>query len=99
MGDPNWSAEERNDILAGWRRYVKEKLGKPAGRRIWFDHGTETLDAFYQPYQENLDAALVANGWNKGRDFSSKVYVGTPHEENAWAARLDDVFGWMLQRW
>lgn len=99
LGDPNWSAEERNDILAGWRRYVKEKLGKPAGRRIWFDHGTETLDAFYQPYQENLDAALVANGWNKGRDFSSKVYVGTPHEENAWAARLDDVFGWMLQRW
>ena len=49
--------------------------------------------------QENLDTALVKTGWVKGRDFSTKVYAGTPHEENAWAARLDDIFIWMLQRW
>lgn len=97
LGDPNWSNEERGDIMSAWRRYVSEQLGKPKGRRIWFDHGTETLDAFYQPYQENLDAALIAQGWRKGRDFSSKVFPGTPHEENAWAARLDEIFGWMLQ--
>lgn len=97
LGDPNWSKKERDDIMSAWRRYVSEQLGKPKGRRIWFDHGTETLDAFYQPYQENFDAALVARGWRKGRDFSSRVYPGTPHEENAWAARLDDIFGWMLQ--
>jgi Putative esterase len=95
---PNWTLQERSEIFAAWRTYVKSELGKPAGRRIWFDHGTETLDAFYRPYQENLDAALVANGWRNGRDFSSRVYEGTPHEENAWAARMDDIFGWMLHR-
>ena len=99
LGDPNWSAEERADIFAAWQTYVRQELGKPQGRRIWFDHGTATLDSFYQPYQENLDAALVANGWKRGRDFSSKAYAGAPHEENAWAARLDDIFGWMLQGW
>ena len=99
LANPNWSAEQRSEILAAWRAYVVRELGKPAGRRIWFDHGTETLDAFYRPYQENLDAALVAKGWKKGRDFSSRVYEGTPHEENAWAARMDDIFGWMLQGW
>jgi predicted alpha/beta superfamily hydrolase len=99
LGNPNWSNEERKAIFDAWRRYVREKLGKPMGRRIWFDHGTETLDAFYQPYQEVLDAALSENGWRKGLDFSSRVYPGTPHEENAWAARLDDVFGWMLKDW
>jgi enterochelin esterase-like enzyme len=99
LANPNWSAEERGDIMAGWRAYVDCELGKPAGRRIWFDHGTETLDAFYQPYQENLDAALVAKGWKKGRDFSSRAYDGTPHDENAWAARMDDIFGWMLKDW
>jgi predicted alpha/beta superfamily hydrolase len=98
LANPNWSDEERKDIFHAWQIYVKQELGKPNGRRIWFDHGTETLDAFYRPYQENLDAALVANGWRKGRDFSSRVYAGTPHEENAWAARMDDIFGWMLQR-
>lgn len=97
LGNPDWTDEERSDIMAAWRAYVERELGKPNGRRIWFDHGTETLDAFYRPYQENLDAALVANGWRKGRDFSSRVYKGTPHEENAWAARMDDIFGWMLQ--
>lgn len=97
LGNPNWSDSERSDIFAAWRSYVRQELGKPRGRRIWFDHGTETLDAFYRPYQENLDAALVANGWREGRDFSSRVYEGTPHEENAWAARMDDMFGWMLK--
>ncbi|MBL0923715.1 MAG: alpha/beta hydrolase [Sphingomonadaceae bacterium] len=99
LGDPNWTASEREDIFAAWRAYAAKELRKPAGRRIWFDHGTETLDAFYEPYQQVLDAALEANGWVKGRDFSSRVYKGTPHEENAWAARLDDVFGWMLKGW
>lgn len=97
LGDPNWSETERQDIFSAWQKYVKLDLDKPNGRRIWFDHGTETLDAFYQPYQANMDAALFANGWRKGRDFQSTVYPGTPHEENAWAARLDDIFGWMLQ--
>ena len=99
LGNPNWTAEEQKDIFAAWRNYVGQELGNPKGRRIWFDHGTETLDAFYQPYQENLDAALVANSWSKGRDFSSRVYEGTPHEENAWAARMDDIFSWMLKAW
>ena len=97
LGDPNWSESERQDIISAWKKYVKLDLGKPDGRRIWFDHGTETLDAFYQPYQNSLDAALLANGWRKGQDFKSTVYPGTPHEENAWAARLDDIFGWMLR--
>lgn len=97
LGDPNWSNAEKQDIFSAWQKFVELELGKPKGRRIWFDHGTEMLDAFYQLYQENLDAALIANGWTKGRDFDSRIYVGAPHEENAWAARLDDIFGWMLQ--
>jgi predicted alpha/beta superfamily hydrolase len=97
LGNPAWTEAERADILSAWQIYVRQELGKPKGRRIWFDHGTETLDAFYQPYQQNLDAALIANGWREGRDFSSRVYQGAAHEENAWAARMDDIFGWMLK--
>lgn len=99
LAGPEWSDAQRDSVFEAWRQYVRGLLGKPKGRRIWFDHGTETLDAFYRPYQENLDAALVANKWRKGRDFSSRIYEGAAHEENAWAARMDDIFGWMLKDW
>jgi predicted alpha/beta superfamily hydrolase len=85
------------DPIAMWETYLAQKLGKPAGRRLWMDHGTETLDAYYDPWQRRIDAKLLQLGWRKGRDFESRVYLGAAHEENAWAARLDDVFAWLLK--
>jgi predicted alpha/beta superfamily hydrolase len=85
------------DPIAMWEAYFDRKLGKPAGRRLWMDHGTETLDAYYDPWQRRIDAKLVQLGWRKGRDFESRVYPGAAHEENAWAARLDDIFAWLLK--
>jgi enterochelin esterase-like enzyme len=91
-----WSDADKVSIQQAWQQFVPGVLGKPQGRRLWLDHGTQTLDSFYAPYQQVFDAALLQTGWRKGRDFSSKVYPGTPHDENAWAARLDEVFVWML---
>ena len=84
------------DVLGLWKAYLAAHLGAPAGRRLWMDHGTQTLDALYGPWQDAIDADLAALGWRKGHDFESRVYPGTAHEENAWAARLDDIFGWLL---
>lgn len=80
-----------------WEDYLTRKLGRPAGRRLWMDHGTETLDAYYDPWQRRIDARLGQLGWRQGRDFESRVYPGAAHEENAWAARLDDIFAWLLK--
>ena len=87
----------RQDVADVWRAYLAQYLGKPDGRRIWMDHGDGTLDAFYAPYQERIDAQILAAGWRKSRDFESRVYKGTAHEENAWAARMDDIFGWLMR--
>ncbi len=89
----------RNQILADWKRWIDTRLGKPRGRRLWMDHGTLTLDAGYAPYQQPVDTALERIGWRRGKDVSSRVYVGAAHEENAWAARLDDIFIWLLRDW
>lgn len=80
-----------------WKAYLTQHLGKPAGRRLWMDHGDQTLDASYPPFQALIDADLVALGWRKGRDFESRAYPGAAHEENAWAARMDDMLGWLLR--
>ena len=80
-----------------WKTYLTQHLGKPTGRRFWMDHGDKTLDAAYPAWQPLIDQDVAALGWKRGRDFESRMYPGAAHEENAWAARLDDIFGWLLQ--
>ncbi len=79
-----------------WRGMLREKLGEPQGRKLWFDHGTATLDAYYPPYQAAIDAHISKTNWVRGRDWESREYDGAEHEENAWAARLPDVLNWLL---
>ena len=99
LGDLEKVAPLRADVEAVWQATIAGDLGSPRGRRLWMDHGDQTLDANYAPYQTGIDTALVKAGWRDGRDFVSRVYPGTAHEENAWAARLDDIFGWLLAGW
>lgn len=86
------------DTLAVWTGFFDRTLGTPTGRRIWMDHGTGTLDAFYAPYQEPIDAEFAKLGWRRGIDFESRIYPGAEHEENAWAARLPEILSWLFHR-
>lgn len=85
------------DALEIDQAWFTAHLGRAKGRRLWMDHGTATLDAFYAPYQEPIDVAVAKAGWKRGRDFQSKVYPGAEHEENAWAARLPEIFEFLLR--
>ncbi len=96
--DPRQVGEANPELIALWDGWFAARLGQPGGRRVWLDHGTATLDAFYAPYQQKIDARFAASGWQRGRDWESKVYDGAEHEENAWARRLPEVFGWLLRK-
>lgn len=96
--DPRVVAGEDSGVKALWDAWFAARLGKPDGRRIWMDHGTATLDQFYAPYQQVIDARFAAEGWQRGRDWESRVYEGAEHEENAWAARLPEIFVWLLAK-
>ena len=96
--DPRVVAGEDSGVKQMWDAWFAARLGKPDGRRVWMDHGTATLDQFYAPYQQVVDARFAAAGWQKGRDWESKVYEGAEHEENAWAARLPEIFVWLLAK-
>jgi predicted alpha/beta superfamily hydrolase len=95
--DPRAVGAENPALAALWRQWFAEHLGAPDGRRVWLDHGDQTLDAFYDPYQRQIDAQMAASGWRKGVDWESKVYPGAAHEENAWAARLPEILAWLLR--
>ena len=96
--DPRAVGEANPELIALWDGWFAARLGQPDSRRVWMDHGTATLDAFYAPYQQAIDARMAASGWQRGRDWESKVYEGAEHEENAWARRLPEVFGWLLRK-
>ncbi|WP_066528673.1 alpha/beta hydrolase [Erythrobacter sp. CCH5-A1] len=96
--DPRAVAGEDSGVAQMWDAWFAARLGPPDGRRVWMDHGTATLDQFYAPYQQVVDARFTVAGWQRGRDWESRVYEGAEHEENAWAARLPEVFGWLLAK-
>ena len=96
--DPRAVGPANPQLIALWDRWFATRLGQPGGRRLWLDHGTATLDAFYAPYQEAIDARITASGWKSGVDWQSKVYPGAAHEENAWAARLPEMLEWLLAK-
>ncbi|WP_374531244.1 alpha/beta hydrolase [Novosphingobium sp.] len=96
--DPREVGAADAQLIALWDKWFADRLGQPDGRRLWLDHGTGTLDAFYSPYQDAIDRRIEQSGWRRGIDFQSKVYPGAEHEENAWAARLPEIFGWLLAK-
>jgi glycosidase/predicted alpha/beta superfamily hydrolase len=68
--------------------YLARHLPAREGHRLYFDHGTATLDAAYAPYQRRVDALLRNSGWREGKDFKSYEDAGAAHDERAWRARL-----------
>ncbi len=95
--DPRVVGAANPELIALWDQWFAAHLGAPDGRKLWLDHGTETPDAFYAPYQQAVDRRIAAMGWVKARDWQSRTYPGAAHEENSWAARLPDVFAWLLR--
>jgi enterochelin esterase-like enzyme len=68
-------------------RYIREQFPSPAHHRLYFDHGTRTLDAWYGPTQRRVDRILAAKGW-VGNHLETLVFPGADHSERSWSARL-----------
>lgn len=78
--------------------WLAAHLPDPRTHRIYFDHGTQTLDAAYAPYQQRMDAAMREHGYVAGSNWMSRVFEGDEHAEKSWRARLDIPLRFMLQR-
>lgn len=75
--------------------YLQTHAPAPANHRLYFDHGTATLDAMYAPIQQRVDRLFRARGYTPA-DFRSEVFPGAAHTEDAWAARLDQPMQFLL---
>ena len=71
--------------------YLNKKIPSPNNHKIYFDYGTETLDAYYEPYQLKVDKIIERKGYKEGNWMSLK-FTGEDHSEKAWAKRMDYPF-------
>ncbi len=78
--------------------WVRGALPDPASHRIWFDHGTATLDSLYAPYQRRVDAAMKARGYVEGKSWITRVYPGADHSERSWRVRVAEPLEFLLGR-
>jgi predicted alpha/beta superfamily hydrolase len=56
--------------------------------RVYFDFGTETLDADYEPYQLLMDDVMRAKGFQENVDWMTRKYEGHDHSPKYWRERL-----------
>jgi len=78
---------KNNPIPDAFMNYLKSHLPDPSTHKIYFDHGDQTLDSLYQPYQLRADAIMRDKGYNK-KNWMSKEFPGENHSEKSWAKRL-----------
>lgn len=69
--------------------YVENHLPDPNTHRIYFDHGTSTIDAYYGPWETKALLKAQEKGYQYGQNLDSYIDYGAPHEESAWASRVD----------
>lgn len=67
--------------------YMERTMPSPGKHKIYFDHGTLTLDSFYKPTQERADAILLDKGYNAS-NWMTKEFHGEDHSERDWAERF-----------
>lgn len=78
---------ENNPIPEAFYNYLKTNLPNPKNHRIYFDYGTATLDAMYEPLQLKVDEIMKDKGYNS-LNWSTNKFEGEDHSEKAWQKRL-----------
>ncbi len=72
-------------------------LPDPSTHKVYFDFGTETLDAQYEPFQIKVDQMMVDKGYTKGNNWVTKKFEGASHDEKSWRARIHIPLEFLLQ--
>jgi predicted alpha/beta superfamily hydrolase len=78
---------ENNPIPESFFSYMKEKLPNPKNHKLYFDYGTETLDADYLRYEYRIDEILKEKGYDSTNSKNLK-FEGENHSEASWQKRI-----------
>ena len=95
-GGKSINDEEYAAVSSAFERYLDPSLPDPRSHRLYFDHGTETLDAVYSRYQKRVDAIVARRGYRQGANWISRNFPGQAHNEKSWASRVEVPLRFLL---
>ncbi|MEN6454737.1 MAG: alpha/beta hydrolase-fold protein [Prolixibacteraceae bacterium] len=78
--------------------YLKNNLPDPHSHKIYFDYGTEGLDAEYEPYQKKVDAEMQKAGYEMNKNWITVKSEGAKHHDDDWHDRLHIPLEFLLSR-
>ncbi|MGQ0540967.1 MAG: alpha/beta hydrolase [Blastocatellia bacterium] len=78
--------------------YMAKYLSAASTRKIYFDYGTETLDAIYEPYQLKADEVMKVVGFIRGKNWITQKFQGEEHSEKSWRKRVDVPLVFLLAK-
>ncbi len=88
---------QQNDIIPNaFKDYIKERKELVVGRKLYFDHGTATLDQFYPPHQAKVDNLFSSSDYDKY--VMTKKFEGAAHKEDDWKSRLHIPLTFLLSK-
>lgn len=76
---------------------LASSLPDPVDHRIYFDYGTETLDAEYEPYQKVVDTIMQNKGYTHGENWVTRKFEGAAHNEESWKKRAHIPLKFLLK--
>jgi enterochelin esterase-like enzyme len=86
-----------NPVPPAFFAYIEKHFPEAGHHRIYFDHGTATLDAMYPDLQRQVDRLIEAKGYGADH-WQTRVFPGAEHSEQAWSGRLDVPLKFLLAR-
>jgi len=75
---------------------IPNRIPDPATHKFYFDYGTKTLDAQYEPHQTRVDKLFEAAGYDLS-NYRSIKFEGHEHSEKFWNRRVATPLVFLLK--
>jgi len=95
-GNKKISEAEYEVVSSAFERYLTPALPDPRTHKLYFDYGSETLDAIYWRYQQRVDSVVARRGYKPGANWLTRSFPGQAHDEISWASRVDVPLQFLL---
>lgn len=85
-------------LMPAMLRYLEKALPSSGNHKLYFDHGTEDIDAFYGEAELQVLELVKKNGYVTGVSLDNYVDEGAGHQERFWAKRVERPLRFLLPK-